>query len=167
MISKWRRFPVFAIAVAALISFAYVRPQAIVDDKLALDHLSRDYVAAIDLIRENYVEDVEYEALTTTAIQGMLRTLDPHSNYYDRKSFEEMRMEQRSQYYGIGASIQQRFRGVYVIEPFKNTPAARVGLRYGDQIITIDGESTEGWSADKIRDHLRGDLGTDVVLSVT
>jgi carboxyl-terminal processing protease len=166
MISKWRRFPVIAIAVAALISFAYVRPQAIVDDKLALDHLSRDYVAAIDLIRENYVEEVEYEALTTTAIQGMLRTLDPHSNYYDRKAFEEMRMEQRSQYYGIGASILGRHRGVYIIETFKDTPAAVGGLRYGDQIIAIDGKSTESWNSDQVRDNLRGELGVEVKVTV-
>jgi carboxyl-terminal processing protease len=166
MISKWRRFPVFAIAVAALIIFAYDRPQAIVDDKLALDHLSRDYVAAIDLIRENYVEEVEYEALTTTAIQGMLRTLDPHSNYYDRKAFEEMRMEQRSQYYGIGASILARHRGVYIIETFKDTPAAVGGLRYGDQIIAIDGKSTETWNSDQVRDNLRGELGVEVKVTV-
>jgi carboxyl-terminal processing protease len=118
------------------------------------------------IIREKYVEKIDYEPLTTAAIQGMLRTLDPHSNFYDRKSFEEMRMEQRSQYYGIGASIQQRFRGVYVIEPFKNTPAARAGLRYGDQIISIDGQNTEGWNSDKIRDHLRGDLGTEVTVGL-
>jgi len=166
MISKWRRLPVIAIAVAALISFAYVRPQAIVDDKLALDHLSRDYVAAIDLIRENYVEEVEYEALTTTAIQGMLRTLDPHSNYYDRKAFEEMRMEQRSQYYGIGASILGRHHGVYIIETFKDTPAAVGGLRYGDQIIAIDGKSTETWNSDQVRDNLRGELGVEVKVTV-
>ena len=166
MISKWRRFPVIAITVAALISFAYVRPQAIVDDKVALDHLSRDYVAAIDLIRENYVEEVEYEALTTTAIQGMLRTLDPHSNYYDRKAFEEMRMEQRSQYYGIGASILGRHRGVYIIETFKDTPAAVGGLRYGDQIIAIDGKSTETWNSDQVRDNLRGELGVEVKVTV-
>jgi carboxyl-terminal processing protease len=137
VIIKWRRFSIFAIAIAVLISLSYVRPQAGADDKLALDHLSRDYVAAIDLIREKYVEEVEYETLTTTAIQGMLRTLDPHSNYYDRKSFEDMRMEQRSQYYGIGASILARYRGVYIIETFKDTPAAQAGLRYGDQIIAI------------------------------
>jgi carboxyl-terminal processing protease len=166
MISKWRRFPIFAIAVAALISFAYIRPQAVADDKSALDHLSRDYVAAIDLIRENYVEEVEYEALTTTAIQGMLRTLDPHSNYYDRKAFEEMRMEQRSQYYGIGASILGRHRGVYIIETFKDTPAAQAGLRYGDQIIAIDGKSTETWNSDQVRDNLRGELGVEVKVTV-
>src|SRR5215475_11080244 len=166
MISKWRRFPIFAIAVAAAISLSYVRPQAVADDKLALDHLSRDYVAAIDLIREKYVEEVEYEALTTTAIQGMLRTLDPHSNYYDRKSFEEMRMEQRSQYYGIGASILGRHRGVYIIETFKDTPAAVGGLRYGDQIIAIDGKSTETWNSDQVRDNLRGELGVEVKVTV-
>jgi carboxyl-terminal processing protease len=166
MINKWRRFLIFVGAVAALVSLAYVRPQAVVDDKLALDRLSRDYVAAIDLVREKYVEEVEYEALTTTAIQGMLRTLDPHSNYYDRKSFEEMRMEQRSQYYGIGASILGRHHGVYIIETFKDTPAAQAGLRYGDQIIAIDGKSTETWNSDQVRDNLRGELGVEVKVTV-
>jgi len=149
-----------------LISLAYIRPQAVADDKLALDRLSRDYVAAIDLIREKYVEEVEYETMTTTAIQGMLRTLDPHSNYYDRKSFEEMRMEQRSQYYGIGASILGRHRGVYIIETFKDTPAAQAGLRYGDQIIAIDGKSTESWNSDQVRDNLRGELGAEVKVTI-
>jgi carboxyl-terminal processing protease len=164
--SKWRRLSIIAIAIAVLISLSYVRPQAVVDDKLALDRLSRDYVAAIDLIREKYVEEVEYEALTTTAIQGMLRTLDPHSNYYDRKSFEDMRMEQRSQYYGIGASILGRYRGVYIIETFKDTPAAQARLRYGDQIIAIDGKSTETWNSDQVRDNLRGELGAEVKVTI-
>jgi carboxyl-terminal processing protease len=166
VISKWRRFSIFPIAVAVLLSLAYVRPQAVADDRPALDRLSRDYVEAIELIREKYVEEVEYEALTTTAIQGMLRTLDPHSNFYDRKSFEEMRLEQRSQYYGIGASIQGRYRGVYIIETFKDTPAAVGGLRYGDQIIAIDGKSAETWNSDQVRDNLRGELGVEVKVTV-
>lgn len=166
MISKWQRFSIFSIAIAVLISLLYIRPQAIGDDKPALDRLSRDYVEALELIREKYVEEAEYEALTTTAIQGMLRTLDPHSNYYDRKSFEEMRMEQRSQYYGIGASIQGRYRGVYIIETFKDTPASGGGLRYGDQIIAIDGKSTETWNSDQVRDNLRGELGAEVKVTI-
>jgi carboxyl-terminal processing protease len=166
VINKWRRLSIFTIAIAVLISLSYIRPQAVVDDRAALDHLSRDYVAAIDLIREKYVEEVEYEAMTTAAIQGMLRSLDPHSNYYDRKSFEDMRMEQRSQYYGIGASIVPRHRGVYIVETFKDTPAAQAGLRYGDQIIAIDGKSTETWNADQVRDNLRGDLGAEVKVTI-
>jgi len=171
---KLPRLLIFAVLFSLLLNITLIHRQAIsgpvpagkASENVSEITLHRNFVEGMTIIRENYVEKIDYEPLTTAAIQGMLRALDPHSNYYDRKSFEEMRMEQRSQYYGIGASIQQRFRGVYVIEPFKNTPAAGVGLRYGDQIITIDGESTEGWSADKIRDHLRGDLGTDVSLCV-
>ncbi len=135
-------------------------------DNTGQDKLSRDYIQGMEIIREHYVEELGYEPLTTAAIQGMLRTLDPHSNFYERKSFEEMRMEQRSQYYGIGASIQQRYRGVYIIEPFKDTPAARANLLYGDQIIAVDGQSAENWNSDKVRDNLRGDLGTEVKLTV-
>src|SRR5262249_20259733 len=115
--SKERRFSIFAIAIALLISVAYVRPQATTDDKAAYDRLVRDYVGAIDLIREKYVEEVEYENLTTTAIQGMLRTLDPHSNYYDRKSFEEMRMEQRRECCAPRLWLRGRDGGFYIIKP--------------------------------------------------
>jgi carboxyl-terminal processing protease len=135
-------------------------------DKVLLDKLAGDYIQAMEVIRENYVEQPEYETLTTGAVQGMLRTLDPHSNFYDRKAFEEMRMEQRSQYYGIGASIQQRFKGVYIIEPFKDTPAAQAGLRYGDQIIAIDGKNTESWNSDQVQNSLRGELGAEVKVTV-
>ncbi|MGH9835359.1 MAG: S41 family peptidase [Blastocatellia bacterium] len=166
MKSNWRRFSIFAVTVVLSISFAVPGPQAVTDDRVAQFRLSRDYVQAMELIREKYVEEVGYEALNTAAIQGMLRTLDPHSNYYDRKSFEEMRMEQRSQYYGIGASIQGRFRGVYIMETFKDTPATKAGLRYGDQIIAIDGKNTESWNSDQVRDNLRGELGTEVKVTV-
>lgn len=166
MKSNWRRFSIFAITVVLSLSFAVPNPQAVSDDRAAQFRLSRAYVQAMELIREKYVEEVGYEALNTAAIQGMLRTLDPHSNYYDRKSFEEMRMEQRSQYYGIGASIQGRYRGVYIMETFKDTPATKAGLRYGDQIIAIDGKNTESWNSDQVRDNLRGELGTEVKVTV-
>lgn len=170
MRDKWQRFSFFAITIILLTSAAVTTPRvitrALTQERAAQDKLYGDYIRGIDIIRDHYVEELDYEPLTTAAIQGMLRTLDPHSNYYDRKSFEEMRMEQRSQYYGIGASIQQRYRGVYIIEPFKDTPAARAGLRYGDQIIAIDGQNTESWNSDKVRDNLRGDLGSEVKVTV-
>lgn len=128
--------------------------------------LYADYVDATNLIREKHVDPPEYDALNRAGIQGMLRTLDPHSVYYDRKGFEELRREQRSVYYGIGASIQQRYKGVYIMEPFKDTPALRAGLRYGDYIATIDGQSAENWNVDQVRNLLRGELGTSVKLTV-
>lgn len=166
MRNTWQRFSIFLVTISLLVSVVVVRPQAITGDRVAEDKLAKDYIQAMELIRENYVEELDYEPLTSAAIQGMLRVLDPHSNFYDRKAFEEMRLEQRSQYYGIGASIQSRHRGVYIIETFKDTPAARAGLRYGDQIVAVDDKTTEGWNSDKVRDHLRGELGTEVKVSV-
>jgi len=163
---QWQRFSLFVFVIILMVGFAVMRPQALTYDQQAEEKLARDYIQAMELVRENFVVEVDYETLTNNAIQGMLRVLDPHSNFYDRKAFEEMRMEQRSQYYGIGASIQSRHRGVYIIETFKDTPATRAGLRYGDEIIAIDDKSTEGWNSDKVRDSLRGELGTEVRVSV-
>jgi carboxyl-terminal processing protease len=167
---KWQRILIFTASIFLLMSIMTVSPLSIIGaltyNNAGQDKLSRDYIQGMEIIREHYVEELGYEPLTTAAIQGMLRTLDPHSNFYERKSFEEMRMEQRSQYYGIGASIQQRYRGVYIIEPFKDTPAVRANLLYGDQIIAVDGQSAENWNSDKIRDSLRGDLGTEVKVTV-
>ncbi|MBO0723260.1 MAG: S41 family peptidase [Blastocatellia bacterium] len=170
MINKRHRYVLSISTLTLLISFVILGSHTITgaftNDKDAQDKLYRDYVRGVAIVRENYVEELEYEPLTTAAIQGMLRVLDPHSNFYDRKAFDDMRMEQRSQYYGIGASIQQRYRSVYIIEPFYDTPAARAGVRYGDQIIAIDGQSTDGWSSDKVRDTLRGELGSEVKVTV-
>lgn len=166
MRKQWQRFSLFVFVIILMVGFAVMRPQALTYDQQAEEKLARDYIQAMELVRENFVVEVDYETLTNNAIQGMLRVLDPHSNFYDRKAFEEMRMEQRSQYYGIGASIQSRHRGVYIIETFKDTPAARAGLRYGDEIIAIDDKNTEGWNSDKVRDNLRGELGTEVKVSV-
>lgn len=141
-------------------------PQAVTEEGAARERLNRHYVQGMELIRERFFEQPEYEVLTRAAIGGMLRTLDPHSNFYDKKAFEETRNDQRSQYYGIGASIQQRYGGVYIMEPFKDTPAARAGLRYGDLIIAIDDKNTERWDSDQVRNNLRGELGTEVKVTV-
>ncbi len=166
MKKHWLRVSTFLFSVVLIASLAVLHSQAVTDDRLAQEKLARDYIQAMELVRENYVVPVEYETLTTAAISGMLRVLDPHSSFYDRKAFDEMRMEQRSQYFGIGASIQSRDRGVYIMETFKDTPAARAGLRYGDQIIKVDGENAENWNSDKVRDHLRGELGSEVKVTV-
>lgn len=162
----WLRLLVFGFALTFGVGSLLVSPQAAVDDGSAENKLFRDYIDAAEIIREKYVEPVEYEQLSKAAISGMLRTLDPHSNFYDRKAFEEFRREQRSHYFGIGATIQRRFGGVYIIEPFRDAPATRTGLRYGDQIVEIDGKNSETWSSDQVRDSLRGELGTLVRVKV-
>lgn len=163
-----RRLPRWTITglVIGVAALGLIRAQVTTVEDARPDRLYQDYVRALELVRDNHVLPANFENLNTAAVSGMLRTLDPHSNFYDRKSFEEMKMEQRSQYYGIGATIQRRYGGVYIIEPFRNTPAQRAGLRYGDRIISIDGKSAEALDTEAVRGLLRGKLGTGVQVTV-
>lgn len=128
--------------------------------------LSGDYQKALEIIRNNSIAEVNDEALTKSAIQGMLKTLDPHSDYMDRKSFQEFNEKQHSQYFGIGSLISTRHRATYIVEPFKDTPAYKAGLRYGDQIVAVDGTDTSKWSSDRVRTLLLGERGTQISVSV-
>lgn len=125
-----------------------------------------DFAEALTLIDEHYVEKIDYESVVKAAILGMLHTLDPHSNFYDKREFARFRIEQTSQYYGIGATIGARNGKVYILAPFENTPAHRAGLRYGDQIVAINGESTEGWPSIQVSERLRGPRGTAVEVRI-
>jgi carboxyl-terminal processing protease len=159
---------VLIIAFAALVALGgiFLAPFASAQDSQAQTKMSNDYQKALDIIRQNYVADLDQETLTKAAIQGMLKSLDPHSDYMDRKTFQEFNEKQRSEYFGIGAQIGYRNRATYVIEPFKNSPAARAGLLYGDHIVAINGEDTSSWTTDRVRNLLVGPRGTDVTVTV-
>src|SRR5262245_66673964 len=81
----------------------------------------------------------------------MLKSLDPHSDYMDRKAFQEFNEKQRSEYFGLRAQIGVRNRATYVLEPFRRSPAARAGLQYGDHIAAVNGEDTSSWTAERMR----------------
>ena len=86
---------------------------------------------------------LDYNSVFKSSIIGMLRSLDPHSNYYDREEYEELKTDQRSEYFGIGASIQNYFLArqpdTFITATFQNSPASRAGLRFGDRIVAVDG----------------------------
>lgn len=135
--------------------------------------VSQDFQEALNVIRENYVDGnkLDYNDVYKSSILGMLRSLDPHSSYFDRQEFEDMLTDQRSEYFGIGASIQNYVVGntvdTYISATFQNSPAARAGLRYGDRIDAVDGVSMHGKSSAEVRDKIRGPRGTRVNLMVT
>ena len=128
--------------------------------------MSSDYQKALEIVRQNYVVELDQETLTKAAIQGMLKTLDPHSDYMDRKAYQEFNEKQHSQYFGIGSTIGTRNRVTFVLEPFKDSPASRAGLRYGDQIIAVNGQDTSAWPSDRVRTQLLGPRGTQVTVTV-
>jgi carboxyl-terminal processing protease len=122
------------------------------------------------LVEQNYAEPISGDRADTAiydgAIPGMLRVLDPHSNFYDPKAYAKMREDQRGHYYGVGMVIQQQNNKVYVITPYEGTPSFRAGIRPGDIIAAIDGKSTDGMTSDVVAKNLKGPKGTHVQVSV-
>jgi carboxyl-terminal processing protease len=128
--------------------------------------IDRSIREAQAIVMESYVSEVTPDRLTKASIQGMLRVLDPHSNYFDSKEFQEMKSEQHSRFYGIGVSIVRRNERVYVISTIEDTPAAKAGLRPGDAIVKVDGESTVDWSTSQVLEKVRGEQGESVEITV-
>jgi len=135
--------------------------------------VAQDFSEALSVIQEHYVDGkkIDFNAVYKSSIMGMLRVLDPHSNYFDKEEFDEMKTDQRSEYLGIGASIQNYLIGesvdTYVAATFQNAPASRAGLRYGDRIDAVDGVSMHAKSSAEVRDKIRGPRGSHVKLTIT
>jgi carboxyl-terminal processing protease len=128
--------------------------------------IEESYAEAVNTISENYADEIDYERANQAAIQGMLQTLDPHSNFFTKTEFEKLHQDQESRFYGIGVSILRHRDGVYVQSVIEGTPAARSGLRYGDRIVEVDGKDARDWSSAQVSKAVRGDLGKEVQLKV-
>lgn len=120
----------------------------------------------MDLVQKETPEPPTPRQITHATIQGMLHTLDPHSNYFDESEFRLLREEQKGSFFGIGAIIQQHEQGIAIISPMKGGPAERLGVRSGDIIKEIDGTSTEGMSSNAALQKLRGEKGTLVEIAI-
>jgi carboxyl-terminal processing protease len=120
----------------------------------------------LDLVSKNYVEVVAPDSLIEGAITGMLDRLDPHSNYMDPKRFREMEERNRGTYSGIGVSFQIRKGNLTVISPIEGGPSYGLGIRSGDVITHIEGQSAFGIKEQEVFDKLRGEKGTKVHITV-
>lgn len=138
----------------------------------AIPAIERSIAEALTVIQDNYVDGarLDYNTVFKSSIAGMLRSLDPHSNYFDRQEFDSFRTDQRSEYFGIGATIGDLRDGdtvnTYIRATFENAPAYKAGLRFGDRILEIDGKSMKGKPFFEVRDHLRGPRATVVKVTV-
>jgi carboxyl-terminal processing protease len=134
--------------------------------------VQKDFDEALKLVQDQYVDgkQLNYNEVFKSSIIGMLRSLDPHSNYYDREEFDELKTDQRSEYFGIGASIQSYVHGdqvdTYITATFDGSPASRAGLRYGDRIAEVDGVPMTGKTSLEVRDKIRGPRGSIVKLTL-
>jgi len=139
-----------------------------------------------DVLRQvdvNYVDTLNYEDLTETAINAMLRKIDPYTVYYPKKDDSELRMMTTGKYGGIGSIIQQRPLkkakaesrktkeekeewATYAVNPYEGKPAQRAGVQAGDRILSVNGKSTKGLNVSEVSNNLRGVPGTTVVLEI-
>jgi carboxyl-terminal processing protease len=127
----------------------------------------RTFSTVYDIVEQNYAEPVNPDkAIYNGAIPGMLRVLDPHSNFFDPKSYTLLREDQRGKYYGVGMTVGPRNNKIIVIAPFVGTPAYRAGIRPGDVIIAVDGKPTDNMNTGEVADLLKGPKGTTVKITV-
>ncbi len=136
-----------------------------------LDTLLRTFTEAFAKIQTQYAEDVESDQLMESAIRGMLRTLDPHSSYFAASDYSQLQEEQQGQYFGLGILIRPERPGsgrVVIVEPpAPGTPGYKMGLRPGDVISKIGGESIDEWEyPNEIIPRLKGPKGTKVNITI-
>lgn len=125
------------------------------------------FTSLLGVVEENYANPVESDKAVYGALDGMLRTLDPHSRFFNPKEFTSLREDQRGKYYGLGISITSRFGKITVVSPpFAGSPAEKVGLRVGDVISRVNGDSTQGWDVNEVVSRLKGPRGTPVKITI-
>ena len=128
----------------------------------------RDFSRVLDVVQTNYAEPIDVDkSVYQGAIPGMLRMLDPHSNFFDSRQFALLREDQRGKYYGVGMVVAPRENHTVVMAPYVGAPAYNAGLRPGDVIVKVDGKSTDGMTTSEVADMLKGPKGTIVKIQVT
>jgi carboxyl-terminal processing protease len=134
--------------------------------------IKHDLSDALAIIQANYIDGnkLDYNTIFKSSISGMLNVLDPHSSYLDPVDFAAFKTDQRSEYFGIGATIGDLRVGdqvnTYIRATFQTAPAYRAGLRFGDQILEVDGQSMRGKTYPEVRKFLLGPRGTKVKVTV-
>lgn len=122
--------------------------------------------AAFGMVKTDYVEPVDEKKLITEAIAGMIGSLDPHSQYFDKKSFKEFKEGTSGKFVGVGIEITQEDGLVKVVSPIEGSPAFRAGLKPNDLITRVDDTAVKGLTLNEAVKRMRGEPNTKVVLTV-
>lgn len=164
MNSGWKKLSVVVLAVGILAGGAFGnRVLALSDDAR---RILRTYTELLQVAHDNYGGEVTYQQLVESSISGMIRTLDPHSNFLSGDAYSSMRERQKESFYGLGILVGMRNGQLTVITPIEGTPASQMGLRAGDVISAIEGDATEAMSLDDAVRSLKGPKGTQVTIQI-
>jgi carboxyl-terminal processing protease len=141
------------------------------DRLLALNQEAREvlrvYTELLTVAHDSYGDEISYRDLVNSSIEGIVRTLDPHTTYLTAEAYASMRDRQQSSFFGLGILVGTRNGQITVITPIEGTPASRMGLRAGDVITAIEGESSEGMNINEAVRKLKGPKGTEVRITIS
>ena len=165
--TAFRKGLLAAVVIGAGAVAGGVAGQATQKEFAGSDKFINRYTALLRLVIDNAPQPVAPADLVYSSIDGMLALLDPHTSFMRPETFAHMREHQQGAFHGIGVIISLRGGRITVITPVEGTPAARLGLRAGDVIETVDGVSTEGMDIDEAARKLRGPEGTKVRITVS
>ncbi|MBI4905076.1 MAG: S41 family peptidase [Acidobacteria bacterium] len=155
-----------AITVVLSVGIA-ILPAANTVNNEEIQNSIKTFTKVLDAVEANFADAVKTEkAIYDGAIPGMLRTLDPHSNFFDPTELQRFRENQKGQYFGVGMFVGYRNNHVTVMYPFQGSPAKNAGLRPGDRIFRVNGKSTEKSTVEDVVGMLKGPRGTPVQVSV-
>lgn len=166
MKNKFRNF------LLILVLLAVVGPMAFADDddnSVRSTRIARNldiFNALFKELNAFYVDTLDIDKSMEIAITAMLDDVDPYTEYIPAKEREDFMVISTGEYGGIGSYIFERGGKVYISEPYEDSPAAKAGLKPGDRIIMIDGESVEGWDNSKVSEHLKGQPSTPISVTV-
>jgi carboxyl-terminal processing protease len=163
-------FVVVAVLVVSAVLGGIYGPNVRATTASADDYQSsvQDFTKVLDVVQTQYAEPVDIDkAVYQGAIPGMLRMLDPHSNFFDARQFALLREDQRGKYYGVGMVVAPRENHTVVMSPYVGAPAYNAGIRPGDVIMKVDDKATDGLTTSDVADMLKGAKGTIVKITVS
>ncbi|MCK9218277.1 MAG: S41 family peptidase [Firmicutes bacterium] len=154
---KRKILPILLIITIAILGITAATPQSDTINTIG---------SLMEIIKEDYYKDIDDETLIRGAIDGMFKSLDPHSTYMDPKEFKELNEFTSGEFSGIGVSIERKDDRITVVSPIEGTPAHEAGLNTGDIIISVDDTDIKDYALDKAAALIRGETGTKVKLGV-
>ncbi len=157
----------FLVGGADLAHAADPEPSPVTTDDRGYSEIAT-FAKAVEVIRQDYVDGqkVSYHDLIYAAMKGMLSSLDPHSQFMDPDNFKDMQDDTRSRFNGLGVEVAIRDNLLTVVTPMEDTPAAKAGIQAGDQILKINGTSTEKLGLQDAINVLRGEPGQKITLTI-
>lgn len=161
----------FFLLAATMVSMAHAQPapktEGTPEEDSPYEHI-QVLARAMQLIRQDFVDDkkISYRDLTYGALRGMLAELDPHSQFMEPSAFEGMQEETKSEFGGLGVVVTMDGGVLTIVSPMEDSPGFEAGLEPGDQILQINGQTTEKLTLPDAVEKLRGDVGEKVVLTI-